>query len=164
MQITDHRIPQSWVVLHTVSDPEIPVLSVTDLGMIRGIDLEQDGRLCVRLTPTYSGCPATDILEADILQALAEAELGPAHVKLDLSQAWTTDWMSTEGKRKLREYGIAPPMGLACGSHLIPSDGVPCPQCNSQDTRLVSEFGSTACKAQYQCKDCLEPFDYFKCI
>ncbi|MBM7454201.1 ring-1,2-phenylacetyl-CoA epoxidase subunit PaaD [Oceanisphaera litoralis] len=164
MQISDHRLPRCWEVLKTVSDPEIPALSVTDLGMIRGVDIGEDGKLSIRLTPTYSGCPATDMLEADILAALDGAGLGPARVQLDLSEAWTTDWMSADGKRKLREYGIAPPQGPACGSHLIPSDGVPCPQCDSGHTRLISEFGSTACKAQYQCRDCLEPFDYFKCI
>lgn len=164
MQIADHRIPRCWELLKTVSDPEIPVLSVTDLGMIRGVALADDGALVVRFTPTYSGCPATDVLEADILAALGRGGLGPARVELDLSEAWTTDWMSAEGKHKLRRYGIAPPQGAACGQHLIPQDGVPCPQCGSPHTRLVSEFGSTACKAQYQCRDCLEPFDYFKCI
>ncbi|WP_445397775.1 1,2-phenylacetyl-CoA epoxidase subunit PaaD [Zobellella sp. An-6] len=164
MQIADHRIPRCWELLKTVSDPEIPVLSVTDLGMIRGVALADDGALVVRFTPTYSGCPATDMLEADILAALGRDGLEPARVELDLSEAWTTDWMSAEGKQKLREYGIAPPQGPACGQHLIPEDGVPCPQCGSPHTRLVSEFGSTACKAQYQCRDCLEPFDYFKCI
>ncbi|WP_417616205.1 1,2-phenylacetyl-CoA epoxidase subunit PaaD [Oceanisphaera sp.] len=164
MQISDHRLPRCWEVLKTVADPEIPVLSITDLGMIRGVDISEDGSVSVRLTPTYSGCPATDILEADILAALDDAGLSPARVKLDLSEAWTTDWMSADGKRKLREYGIAPPQGPACGSHLIPSDGVACPQCGSGHTRLISEFGSTPCKAQYQCRDCLEPFDYFKCI
>ncbi|GAA3533022.1 1,2-phenylacetyl-CoA epoxidase subunit PaaD [Zobellella aerophila] len=164
MQISDHRLPRCWEVLKTVTDPEIPALSVTDLGMIRGVDVASDGSLCIRLTPTYSGCPATDMLEADILGALDGAGLGPARVQLDLSEAWTTDWMSADGKRKLREYGIAPPQGPACGQYLIPSDGVPCPQCGGGHTRLLSEFGSTACKAQYQCRDCLEPFDYFKCI
>ncbi|MCT7655504.1 phenylacetate-CoA oxygenase subunit PaaJ [Oceanimonas sp. NS1] len=119
--------PRCWEQLKTVSDPEIPVLSVIDLGMIRGVDVAADNALEVRLTPTYSGCPATDELSADILAALTQAGLQPARVRVDLSEAWTTDWMSADGKRKLREYGIAPPQGPACGQHLVPDDGVPCP-------------------------------------
>lgn len=155
-----------WEVLEQISDPEIPVLSVVDLGMIRGVDLNADDELVVRLTPTYSGCPATDVLKDEIEQAFTTHNLTPVRVVVDLSEAWTTDWMSENGKDKLKKYGIAPPKGPAhsCGTHIALTDGIECPLCQSKKTRLISEFSSTACKALYQCQDCLEPFDYFKCI
>ncbi|ENU91391.1 phenylacetate-CoA oxygenase, PaaJ subunit [Acinetobacter vivianii] len=166
MHMIRHCIDQCWDVLHKVSDPEIPVLSVVDLGMIRGVDLNEQQEIIVRLTPTYSGCPATDLLKAQIVEALAAEDLIPAKVIIDLSEAWTTDWMSDAGKQKLQAYGIAPPEGTAqqCGTHVHLSDGVVCPHCKSRKTRLLTEFSSTACKALYKCQDCLEPFDYFKCI
>ena len=157
---------QCWDVLAQISDPEIPVLSVVDLGMIRGVEFNQSNELVVRLTPTYSGCPATDVLKAEIEQAFTQHDLIPVNVVVDLSEAWTTDWMSQNGKDKLKKYGIAPPKGQAhsCGTHVALSDGIECPHCHSVHTKLLSEFSSTACKALYQCKECLEPFDYFKCI
>lgn len=155
-----------WDILSQISDPEIPVLSITDLGMIRGVEINNQDEIIIKLTPTYSGCPATDLLKAEILSAFEQQGLSPAQVVIDLSQAWTTDWMTDTGKRKLKAYGIAPPQGDAhqCGTHVALQDGIECPHCHSRHTRLVSEFGSTACKALYKCQSCFEPFDYFKCI
>ena len=161
-QVTD----ACWQALGQVHDPEVPVLTVLDLGMIRGVDISADNEIVVRLTPTYSGCPATDMLKEEIKSTFTERGLTPVNVVVDLSEAWTTDWMSEAGKQKLRAYGIAPPQGDAhsCGTHTALTHGVTCPHCQSQQTQLISEFGSTACKALYKCLDCLEPFDYFKCI
>ncbi|BCX72719.1 MULTISPECIES: 1,2-phenylacetyl-CoA epoxidase subunit PaaD [Acinetobacter] len=155
-----------WDILQQISDPEIPVLSVVDLGMIRGVELNQENNIVVRLTPTYSGCPATDVLKDEIVQAFTAKGFTPIQVVVDLSEAWTTDWMSQKGKDKLKQYGIAPPKGEAhsCGTHVALTDGIECPHCHSIHSKLLSEFSSTACKALYQCQDCLEPFDYFKCI
>lgn len=166
MNLIRHVADECWSVLAEVSDPEIPVLSVLDLGMIRGVELNDQNEIVVRLTPTYSGCPATDVLTADITQAFAAKGLTPVKVVVDLSEVWTTDWMSEAGKEKLQQYGIAPPQGNAhsCGTHVALTDGIQCPRCHSQHTKLLSEFSSTACKALYRCQDCLEPFDYFKCI
>jgi ring-1,2-phenylacetyl-CoA epoxidase subunit PaaD len=145
-------------ILEKVTDPEVPALSVIDLGIIRKIELENDNPV-ITVTTTYSGCPATDVINTDIRMTLLEHGYKNIQIKNQLSPAWTTDWMSEVGKRKLKEYGIAPPDK----KFSIPKDGVECPQCNSTNTKLISEFGSTACKALYQCKDCQEPFDYFKC-
>lgn len=166
MNLIRHVADECWSVLAQVSDPEIPVLSVLDLGMIRGVELNDQNEIVVRLTPTYSGCPATDVLTADITQAFAAKGLTPVKVVVDLSEVWTTDWMSEAGKEKLQQYGIAPPQGNShsCGTHVALTDGIQCPRCHSQHTKLLSEFSSTACKALYRCQDCLEPFDYFKCI
>ncbi|QDK96910.1 phenylacetate-CoA oxygenase subunit PaaJ [Acinetobacter tandoii] len=166
MNLIRHVADECWSVLAQVSDPEIPVLSVLDLGMIRGVELNDQNEIVVRLTPTYSGCPATDVLTADITQAFAAKGLMPVKVVVDLSEVWTTDWMSEAGKEKLQQYGIAPPQGNShsCGTHVALTDGIQCPRCHSQHTKLLSEFSSTACKALYRCQDCLEPFDYFKCI
>lgn len=166
MNLIRHVADECWSVLAEVSDPEIPVLSVLDLGMIRGVELNDQNEIVVRLTPTYSGCPATDVLTADITQAFAAKGLTPVIVVVDLSEVWTTDWMSEAGKEKLQQYGIAPPQGNShsCGTHVALTDGIQCPRCHSQHTKLLSEFSSTACKALYRCQDCLEPFDYFKCI
>ncbi|MGY5392165.1 phenylacetate-CoA oxygenase [Acinetobacter tandoii] len=166
MNLIRHVADECWSVLAEVSDPEIPVLSVLDLGMIRGVELNDQNEIVVRLTPTYSGCPATDVLTADITQAFAAKGLTPVKVVVDLSEVWTTDWMSEAGKEKLQQYGIAPPQGNShsCGTHVALTDGIQCPRCHSQHTKLLSEFSSTACKALYRCQDCLEPFDYFKCI
>ena len=147
-------------ILESVTDPEVPVLSVLDLGIIRNIDFE-NGHPVITVTTTYSGCPATEVINTDIRMILLEHGYKNIVIKNQLSPAWTTDWMSEEGKRKLKEYGIAPPQTRS--DRPGQTDGVICPQCNSINTRLISEFGSTACKALYQCKDCLEPFDYFKC-
>jgi ring-1,2-phenylacetyl-CoA epoxidase subunit PaaD len=147
-----------WQILATVTDPEIPVLSILDLGIVREVNMAPDASIEVVITPTYTGCPAMDMIAMNIRLALAEYK--NVTVKTVLSPAWTTDWMTEAGKAKLQQYGIAPPKGNA-GS--IPQDGVECPQCHSTHTKLLSEFGSTACKALYQCQDCREPFDYFKC-
>ena len=154
-------------ILNDVCDPEIPVLSIIDLGIVRDVKLNAE-EVEVFITPTYSGCPAMDAIAIDIRLKLIEH--GHKKIKLTsvLSPAWTTDWMSEEGKRKLKEYGIAPPhwSGHSKESgHLkwTDSSSPACPQCNSSNTKLLSQFGSTACKALYQCNDCKEPFDYFKC-
>jgi ring-1,2-phenylacetyl-CoA epoxidase subunit PaaD len=145
-------------ILKDVCDPEVPVLTVLDLGIIRNIHFENNDPV-ITVTTTYSGCPATDMINADIRMALLSNGYKNIKIINQLSPPWTTDWMSEAGKRKLKEYGIAPPDK----KFSIPKDGVDCPLCNSTNTRLVSEFGSTACKALYQCSDCMEPFDYFKC-
>ena len=138
-------------LLGQVTDPEIPVLTLLDLGVLRDITLT-DGRVHVTITPTYAGCPAMRTMRADIESTLAAAGYTDVVIEQKLSPAWTTDWMSEDGREKLRAYGIAPP-------------GQPeCPQCGSAEVGKISEFGSTACKALYQCRDCLEPFDYFKCL
>jgi ring-1,2-phenylacetyl-CoA epoxidase subunit PaaD len=142
-----------WSLLESVNDPEIPVLSVVDLGIIRAVRLTDDGPEIV-ITPTYSGCPAMDMIRADIGAMLTRHGFGNASIVTVLSPAWTTDWMSEAGKEKLKAYGISPP------SRTGP---VACPQCRSVHTVLISEFGSTACKALYRCEDCREPFDHFKC-
>lgn len=159
---TDQLGQELWDAVKTVPDPEVPVLTIEDLGILRAVDLV-DGKAVVTITPTYSGCPAMDRISSDVREALEEAGYADAEVNLVLSPAWTTDWMSEDGKRKLEEYGIAPPTGKAAvnGPIAIPM-AVKCPQCHSLNTREVTRFGSTACKALYTCNDCLEPFDYFK--
>ena len=165
------RVQAAWDVLATVLDPEVPAVSVCDLGIVREVRVHGDG-LEIVLTPTYSGCPATEAIEADVLAALAAAGLGPARVTLQRAPAWTTDWISAEGRRKLTAYGIAPP------AHLEPGAAVPirffggrsgaarlaCPRCGSLQTERLSAFGSTACKALYRCMACREPFEHFKPI
>ncbi|MBL0055481.1 MAG: phenylacetate-CoA oxygenase subunit PaaJ [Chitinophagaceae bacterium] len=146
-------------ILDEVCDPEIPVLTIADLGIIRDVKINQ-GEVEVIITPTYTGCPAMDMITMNIKMALLEQGYKKVKVTSVLAPAWTTDWMSEDGKRKLKEYGIAPPVPLSDET----SDRViECPQCHSSNTRLISEFGSTACKSLYQCNDCKEPFDYFKC-
>jgi ring-1,2-phenylacetyl-CoA epoxidase subunit PaaD len=145
-------------ILATIADPEVPVLSIIDLGIVRDIKMNED-EIEIIITSTYTGCPAMDMITANIRVELATLGFKKIKITTALSPAWTTDWMSDAGKRKLQEYGIAPPDKRFS----IPKDGVECPLCHSQNTRLVSEFGSTACKALYQCNDCKEPFDYFKC-
>jgi ring-1,2-phenylacetyl-CoA epoxidase subunit PaaD len=137
-----------------VVDPEIPVLTIEDLGVLRDVSVDEDGRVEVTITPTYSGCPAMDTIQTDVERTLQEHGFGDAVVRTVLSPAWTTEWMTEEGKRKLADYGVAPP---------APATVVCCPQCGSTDTRLVSRFGSTACKALRACNSCLEPFDHFRC-
>lgn len=154
-----------WNLLHQVVDPEIPVLSVVDLGIIREISLGEDG-VEVILTPTYSGCPAMHQIESDILTKLTQNGFPNPRITTKLSPAWTTDWMSQEGRDKLKGFGIAPPnpVPVVCNLGLfLPQEGVQCPRCASFRTVMVSQFGSTACKALYRCEECLEPFDYFKC-
>lgn len=144
--------------LEEIKDPEVPVLSIIDLGIVRDIHLNDD-EVEVLITPTYSGCPAMDTIAADIRIELATLGFKKIKITQTLSPAWTTDWMSEEGKRKLKIYGIAAPDKR----FTIPADGVECPLCNSTNTKLMSAFSSTACKSFYQCNDCKEPFDYFKC-
>ena len=152
-------------LLAGVPDPEIPVLSVLDLGIVRHLRRRPDGTIEVGVSPTYSGCPATPVIKADIVRALESAGFRVAAEDV-LSPPWTSDWISAEGRRKLEAYGIAPP-AEAVGSTrrlLNPDPVVACPRCGARETRRLSEFGSTPCKALYRCDACLEPFDYFKCI
>jgi ring-1,2-phenylacetyl-CoA epoxidase subunit PaaD len=151
-----------WEIAATVADPEIPVLTIEDLGVLRSVNIDDDGAITVTITPTYSGCPAMDAIRDDIVTALAVQGHMNVRVNLVLSPAWTTDWMSTEGKAKLEEYGIAPPTGKAAAGKVSVGLSVKCPQCASLNTRELTRFGSTSCKALYVCQDCREPFDYFK--
>lgn len=153
-----------WAYLEEVSDPEIPVLTIVDLGIVRDVKII-DGKTHITITPTYSGCPAMKMIEEQIIEKLKEKGIVDPEVNLVLSPAWTTDWLTESGKDKLREYGIAPPENEVDKSVLFAEPTiVPCPKCGSKNTRMVSQFGSTACKAHYQCNNCLEPFDYFKCL
>ncbi|AOF89801.1 1,2-phenylacetyl-CoA epoxidase subunit PaaD [Sinorhizobium sp. RAC02] len=166
-------LDEVWHWLAEVPDPEIPVISLTDLGIIRNVAWRDD-TLVVTVTPTYSGCPATTIINLDIETALAEKGLSKVKLERQLSPAWTTDWISAEGREKLRDYGIAPPIdGTAADGVLMKRVDrlsgrsnltIACPRCGSTNTEKISQFGSTPCKASYRCTDCLEPFDYFKCI
>ena len=156
MQDTDKQ--KIFEILQEVCDPEVPVLTITDLGIVRDVIVNGD-EVEVIITPTYTGCPAMDMIAMNIRMALIEKGYQKIKITSVLAPAWTTDWMSEDGKRKLKEYGIAAPDK----KFTIPADGVECPLCNSTNTRLISEFGSTACKSLYQCNDCKEPFDYFKC-
>ena len=149
--------------LGQVADPEIPVVSITDLGIVREVEIGE--RVTVALSPTYSGCPATEVIEKSVLDALHEHGVEDVEIKRVLSPPWTTDWISDEGRDKLRSYGIAPPEKGASKRALLHGERqVACPRCGAAATELVSEFGSTACKASYRCSECLEPFEYFKCI
>ena len=154
-----------WGFLEEVSDPEVPVLSVIDLGVVRTVELMNETACKITITPTYTGCPAMKTMEKDIISKLNEKGISNVSVELTLNPSWTTDWLSENGKRKLKEYGIAPPEHEVDKSVLFATPTVvPCPLCNSTNTKMVSQFGSTACKAHYQCNECLEPFDYFKCL
>jgi ring-1,2-phenylacetyl-CoA epoxidase subunit PaaD len=170
MRVTaeEQRVVRAWEVLQTVLDPEVPALSVCDLGIVRDVIASDDG-VEVVLTPTYSGCPATEVIEQSVIDAVNNAGLGPTRVTLQRAPAWTTDWISAEGKRRLREYGIAPPPGNAAATQaqpirLVPRQPIVCPRCNSANTERLSAFGSTACKSLYRCVACREPFEYFKPI
>lgn len=162
----EDRVARAWSVLHTVMDPELPVLSLCDLGIVRAVNAQEDGTEVV-LTPTYSGCPATEFIEGQVVEALDAAGLGPVTTRLQRAPAWTTDWMSEAGRRKLREYGIAPPDPLGPGDarplRFMPPP-LACPRCGSRDTERLSAFGSTACKALHRCRACGEPFEHFKPI
>jgi ring-1,2-phenylacetyl-CoA epoxidase subunit PaaD len=163
------RTERAWEVLDKVLDPEVPALSVRELGIVRDV-VDHGEELEVVLTPTYSGCPATEVIEQNVLSAIEAQGLGPARATLRRAPAWTTDWISEVGKRKLREYGIAPP------THVIPAEAgtqgirlfprtrqvIPCPHCGSTHTERTSAFGSTACKSLHRCLDCREPFEHFK--
>ncbi len=164
------RIAQAWAVLDTVLDPEVPALSVRDLGIVRDV-ISQDDGLEIVLTPTYSGCPATEVIEQDCLAAITAAGLGPARVTLRRAPAWTTDWISPAGRHKLLAYGIAPP-GPADNTLGVPmrivrrraGPAIACPRCASTATEQLSAFGATACKSLYRCLACREPFEHFKPI
>jgi ring-1,2-phenylacetyl-CoA epoxidase subunit PaaD len=167
-------LPTLWRVLESVPDPEIPVVSVVELGIVRSLDWDaaDPSTLVVCVTPTYSGCPATEVIASTITDALAAAGVPRVRLERQLAPAWTTDWIAPQARTKLREYGIAPPAAGGIELKRIDISGlrsprraaaiVACPRCGSERTRLVSQFGSTACKAQYRCDTCLEPFDYFK--
>ncbi len=153
---------EKW--LDEVKDPEIPVLSIKDLGVLRSVALEGE-KVVIEITPTYSGCPAMDRMEADIEECLQKHGIDRFEVRTIIEPAWTTDWLTQEAKDKLSAYGIAPPVDSPDKSILFGNGpDVPCPQCGSVHTEMVSQFGSTACKALYKCLDCKEPFDYFKCL
>lgn len=158
-----------WSWLEEVTDPEIPVLNVVEMGIVRSVEFE-DAQLMVKITPTYSGCPAMNAIEMEIQKKLKQKGIQSFRVLTDYSETWTTDWMTDHAKQKLKEYGIAPPkksdenstnflIGLKNSQKIVP-----CPYCESTDTQLQSEFGSTACKAQYYCNECEQPFEHFKCI
>jgi len=159
-----------WSLLETVTDPEVPVLSVLDLGIIRNVQVDMVGEkissIKITITPTYSGCPAMDVISMSIRMVLSEAGFKEIEINQVLSPAWTTEWMTSEGKDKLKAYGIAPPQykqTVCTPDAFQQEEAIQCPQCNSWHTILISQFGSTACKALYRCEDCKEPFDYFKC-
>jgi ring-1,2-phenylacetyl-CoA epoxidase subunit PaaD len=156
---------RAWDAASQVVDPEIPVLTIADLGVLREVEVH-DGRVEIAITPTYSGCPAMNMIALEIELALERAGFARPTIRTVLSPAWTTDWMSEDGRNKLRAYGIAPPQGRASSRRgaLFGVDQVPCPHCGSGDTEKLAEFGSTACKALWRCRACREPFDYFKCI
>ena len=163
---------KAWKILETVVDPEIPALSIIDLGIVRKIEIYDAvtkpslGGLRVFITPTYTGCPAMDVINMNIRMALLESGFSNIEIKTVLSPAWTTDWMSEKGKEKLKTYGIAPPkpVPVVCTPDAFQEEeAIQCPHCNSYHTKLISRFGVTACKALYKCEDCKEPFEYFKC-
>ena len=161
--IAESAVDRAWDVLDRVMDPEIPVISVVDLGIVREVR-DRGDVVEVVITPTYSGCPATRQIEQDIRAALADAGV-EARLSTVLSPAWTTDWISEAGRQKLESYGIAPPVGKAGKQAMFAAvPQVACPQCGSGETEMISEFGSTPCKALWRCTQCREPFDYFKCI
>ncbi|MDP4664482.1 MAG: phenylacetate-CoA oxygenase subunit PaaJ [Salibacteraceae bacterium] len=165
MVATETRIQQAWHVLNAVEDPEIPVVSIVDLGIVRQVFV-QENSLYVHITPTYSGCPATQVIEDMVIDALNAANMQPFQVKTVLSPAWSTNFLTDEGKQKLEAYGIAPPAEDSVDKLALMGEEkqIACPLCKSTDTKMVSQFGSTPCKAHFKCNDCLEPFDYFKCL
>ncbi|WP_322031762.1 1,2-phenylacetyl-CoA epoxidase subunit PaaD [Paraburkholderia sp. J76] len=181
MQATaDHALARAWEVLESVPDPEIPVVSIRELGILRDVRRADDGQIEVVITPTYSGCPAMSQIAEDVAHALDAAALAPYRIATTLTPAWTTDWITDEAREKLRAYGIAPPAADSCGNcgsapqpaeqpitfiakpKPKPLPAPACPHCGSKHTERLAQFGSTACKALYRCIDCREPFDYFK--
>ena len=171
MSNTKHHIVDSadsngiWKILEEIADPEVPVLSIMDLGIVRDVKTNND-EVEITITPTYSGCPAMDVIRMNIRMVLLQLGYKKINIATALSPAWTTDWMSNTGKEKLKAFGIAPPTAKqqVCHTELFHGgEAIQCPRCNSYNTRLISQFGSTACKALYACHDCREPFDYFKC-
>jgi ring-1,2-phenylacetyl-CoA epoxidase subunit PaaD len=160
-----HIVDSVWKLLDKVMDPEIPVLAIVDLGIVREVKFDA-GQLTVVFTPTYSGCPATEVIREMVRTALTENGFEKAVVKNQLDPPWTTEWISERGKQRLKEYGIAPPEKDSPDKDTIWGKArvVPCPRCESDNTEMISQFGSTPCKAHYRCLECLEPFDYFKCL
>jgi len=158
------NVEDVWKCLEAVTDPEVPVLSILDMGIVRSVEVIPGSVPGCRIviTPTYSGCPAMDVIGMTIRMALSALGFRTIDIVQQLSPAWTTDWMTETGKARLREYGIAPPQTRS-QTGLFEDEAVPCPRCGARETRLVSRFGATACKALYQCTHCLEPFEYFKC-
>ena len=154
---------EAWAVAARVTDPELPMVTLADLGVLRDVALAGDGAVEVTITPTYSGCPAMDTIRSDVEQALREAGFGDVRVRTVLAPAWTTDWMTDHGRQALQEYGIAPPGPRASGPVRL-ALSVRCPQCGSPNTRELSRFASTACKSLWQCRACSEPFDHFKTL
>ena len=162
---TGDRERRVWELLAKVLDPEIPVLSIVDLGIVREVRQQADGRVKVAITPTYSGCPATEVIRVLVRAALDAGGHADAIVEEQLSPAWTSDWLTPAGREKLRAFGIAPPEeSVASPRQLVGAPAVSCPRCGSRSTERISEFGSTPCKAHYRCGACGEPFDYFKCL
>jgi ring-1,2-phenylacetyl-CoA epoxidase subunit PaaD len=159
----ERRISRAWSALASVDDPEIPALTVVDLGLIRSVRIAADETLEVGLSPTYIGCPATEVIRHSVETALSDADVGAFVVTSVLSPAWSSDWITADGRRKLETYGIVPPEHASSMRDVLRKP-VGCPRCRSIDTECVSEFGSTPCKALHRCRTCLEPFEYFKCI
>jgi ring-1,2-phenylacetyl-CoA epoxidase subunit PaaD len=161
----ERRMSLAWTALAAVEDPEIPAVNIVDLGLIRSVTIQAGGTLDVGLSPTYVGCPATEVIKRSVEAALSTARVGDFVVTTVLSPAWTSDWITAEGRRKLAAYGIVPPeRSSSMRDVLRGSRPIGCPRCHSTDTEVLSEFGSTPCKALHRCRACLEPFEYFKCI
>ena len=159
-----HIRERAWAAAASVVDPELPVLTIEDLGVLREVRVSGEGKVEALITPTYLGCPAMNMITLEVELALERAGFAKPKVTTVMSPAWTTDWMSEAGKEKLREFGIAPPAANAGRRALFGEESVECPHCKSPDTERIAEFGSTSCKALWRCKSCAEPFDYFKCI
>lgn len=155
---------RAWTAAAAVVDPELPVLTIEDLGVLREVRVSGEGKVEALITPTYLGCPAMNMITLEVELALERAGFAKPKVTTVMSPAWSTDWMSESGKEKLREFGIAPPLAKAGRRALFGEENVACPSCKSTNTERISEFGSTSCKALWRCKACSEPFDYFKCI
>jgi len=166
MPDVDERLTLAWNALSAVEDPEIPAVNIVELGLIRFVKTRADGILEVGLSPTYVGCPATEVIRGSVTHALTAADIGGFEVTQVLSPAWTSDWITAEGRRKLHAYGIVPPERTVSNMRdVLRADRPPaCPRCDSVDTETLSQFGSTPCKALHRCRACLEPFEYFKCI
>lgn len=168
--MVSERLNRARAALEAVTDPEIPVVTIAELGILRDVQIDNDDTLLATITPTYSGCPAMEQITDDVSRALQAADVGAFRVRSVLAPAWTTDWITPEGHRKLRDFGIAPPAHVVAAGDERPirlvrpaqAEHVACPQCGSHDTVCISAFGSTACKALYRCRACREPFDYFK--
>ena len=163
--MTDTTTSELWELLEAVKDPEVPVISVVELGVVRHIEQQPDG-IHITITPTYSGCPAMQVMEDDMRACLSEHGYDSVHFTTVLSPPWTTDWLTASAREKLLEYGIAPPEQATSDKSFLTGQpkSVTCPLCGSKDSVMLSQFGSTACKALYKCNNCLEPFDYFKCL